>query len=144
MRAPSTCHMDKRHPEPICGRDVLWDVSSCLKPVPLIFRSSCSLQDSSALLPAGLRNLYVAATPELQLGGKPGKSVVFGGHLVRSFLRWQSQAKCSCFVLYADIIASAFYSVARQLVAKDDSMAGTDGGINLSGISLSRLSGWRP
>ena len=69
-----------------------------------------------ALRPA-LRDLFSERTPALQLGGKPGGNVVYGAHITRSFLRWQSARHGSCFILFTDI-ASAFYSVARQLVAK--------------------------
>ena len=87
-----------------------------------------------AMRPA-LRELYVQATPELQIGGKPGKSVVYGAHVVRSFLRWMRATHTTCFVLYTDI-SSAFYSVARQLVAKSTAAADSDGGISLDGIRL--------
>ena len=66
-----------------------------------------------------ISRLFVGSTPPLQIGGKPGGNVVFGAHLTRSFLRWQYQQKRTCFILFTDI-ASAFYSVVRQLVAKDD------------------------
>ncbi|CAE7316773.1 unnamed protein product [Symbiodinium sp. CCMP2592] len=68
-----------------------------------------------AVRPA-LCELYVRRSPSLQLGGKPGQSVCFGAHLVRSFLRYNWGRKRSCFVLFSDI-ASAFYAVVRQLVA---------------------------
>eukprot|EP00439_Symbiodinium_sp_Y106_P049582 s913_g6.t1 len=87
-----------------------------------------------AMRPA-LQELYVQTTPELQIGGKLGKSVVYGAHVVRSFLRWMRATHTTCFVLYTDI-SSAFYSVARQLVAKSTEAADTDGGISLDGISL--------
>ena len=87
-----------------------------------------------AMRPA-LRELYVQTTPELQIGGKPGKSVVYGAHVVRSFLRWMRATHTACFVLYTDI-SSAFYSVARQLVAKSTAAGDSDGGISLDGIRL--------
>ena len=100
----------------------------------ILLLSSIAKCTHQSLRPA-LQDLYIPATPELQVGGKPGMSVIYGGHLVRSFLRWQSQAKQTCFVLYTDI-SFAFYSVARQLVAKDSGSDGTDGCINLCGINL--------
>ena len=72
-----------------------------------------------ALRPA-LRDLFVQQAPSLQLGGRPGSSVVYGAHVTRSFLRWQASCHSSCFILFTDI-ASAYYSVVRQLVAKSDS-----------------------
>ena len=87
-----------------------------------------------AMRPA-LRELYVQTTPELQIGGNPGKSVVYGAHVVRSFLRWMRATHTACFVLYTDI-SSAFYSVARQLVAKSTAAGDSDGGISLDGIRL--------
>ena len=68
-----------------------------------------------AVRPA-IREVFLESTPTLQLGGKPGQSVCFGAHMVRSFLRYNLRAKRSCFVLFTDI-ATAFYSVVRQLVA---------------------------
>ena len=72
-----------------------------------------------ALRPA-LRDLFVQQAPSLQIGGRPGSSVVYGAHVTRSFLRWQASCHSSCFILFTDI-ASAYYSVVRQLVAKADS-----------------------
>ena len=72
-----------------------------------------------ALRPA-LRELFVAQAPSLQIGGRPGSNVVYGAHLTRSFLRWQAQNHRPCFLLFTDI-ASAFYSVVRELVAKRSS-----------------------
>ena len=69
-----------------------------------------------AVRPAA-RSVFLEQTPSLQLGGKPGKSVCFGAHLVRTFLRVNAIHKRSCFVLFTDI-ATAFYAVVRQLIAK--------------------------
>ncbi|OLP90989.1 hypothetical protein AK812_SmicGene27377 [Symbiodinium microadriaticum] len=70
-----------------------------------------------------LRDHFVRHTPELQLGGKPGCNVVYGAHVTRSFLRWQRQIRGSCFILFMDI-ASAYYSVVRELVAKHGNTTG--------------------
>ena len=69
-----------------------------------------------AVRPA-IRELFLEQTPSLQIGGKPGQSVCFGAHLVRTFLRYNARLKRGCFVLFTDI-ASAFYAVIRQLVAE--------------------------
>ncbi|CAE7861943.1 unnamed protein product, partial [Symbiodinium necroappetens] len=63
-----------------------------------------------------IRDLYVQAAPDLQLGGKPQKSVVFGSHICRTFLRWTASTSTPSFVLFADISA-AFYSAIRPLIA---------------------------
>ena len=85
-----------------------------------------------ALRPA-IRSLFVRSAPALQIGGKPGGNVVFGAHLTRSFLRWQAAKKKSCFILFTDI-ASAFYSVVRQLVASGGMSSGS--GLSLEGLNL--------
>ncbi|CAE7763718.1 ANK3 [Symbiodinium sp. CCMP2592] len=100
----------------------------------ILLLSSIAKSMHQALRPA-LRDLYVEAAPELQLGGKPGKSVVYGAHLVRSFLRWSRSTRTPCFVLYADI-SSAFYSVARQLVAKSAHQTASAEGLSIAGIDL--------
>ncbi|CAE7346087.1 MFP1 [Symbiodinium microadriaticum] len=82
----------------------------------ILLMSNLAKSVHQALRPA-LRDLFTERAPALQLGGKPGCSVVYGAHITRSFLRWQSTLHNSCFILFTDI-ASAFYSVVRQLVAK--------------------------
>ena len=98
-----------------------------------------------AVRPA-IREVFLESTPTLQLGGKPGQSVCFGAHMVRSFLRYNLRAKRSCFVLFTDI-ATAFYSVVRQLVAAQGD-SGSQGstlpdavykGMKLSAGELARL-----
>ena len=69
-----------------------------------------------------IRDLYVRTAPDLQLGGKPQKNVVFGSHICRTFLRWTASTSTPSFVLFADISA-AFYSAIRPLIAS--STAGT-------------------
>ena len=55
--------------------------------------------------------------PPTLLGGRKGSSVVFGGHIVRGFCRWQLLAKASFAVVFADV-ASAYYSSIRELTAR--------------------------
>ena len=55
--------------------------------------------------------------PPTLLGGRKGSSVVFGGHLVRGFCRWQLHAKSSFAIVFADV-ASAYYSSIRELTAR--------------------------
>ena len=78
-----------------------------------------------------LRNLFTEQAPALQLGGRKGCSVVYGAHITRSFLRWQSAVRGSCYILFTDI-ASAYYSVVRELVAKPK-------GIDVESVSLAGL-----
>ena len=85
-----------------------------------------------ALRPA-IREVFVHSSPSLQIGGKPGGNVVFGAHITRTFLRWQWECKRSCFILFTDI-ASAFYSVVRQLVASSGS--DQDSSVSLAGLGL--------
>ena len=111
------------------GKGAQNDVSSFRQ---ILLASNIAKCIHQALRPA-IRDLFVSSAPSLQIGGKPGGNVVFGAHLTRSFLRWHLARKQSCFILFTDI-ASAFYSVVRQLVASSgDDVANQP---NLAGIQL--------
>ncbi|CAE7224339.1 unnamed protein product [Symbiodinium sp. CCMP2592] len=69
-----------------------------------------------SLRPKLYRHIDQTAPPTL-LGGRRGASVVFGGHLVRGFCRWQLHSKTSFAVIFADV-ASAYYSSIRELTAR--------------------------
>ena len=55
--------------------------------------------------------------PPLQLSGKRGGSVVFGSHIVRTFLRWREAQGLSSAAVFADV-ASAYYSAKRELASR--------------------------
>ncbi|CAE7256044.1 Pol [Symbiodinium sp. CCMP2592] len=67
-----------------------------------------------------LKSHFQANSPELQLGGKSGISVVFGSHLIRGAARYAASQGRTHFTLFTDI-ASAFYTVIQQLVARSGS-----------------------
>ena len=64
-----------------------------------------------------LRNHFTCTTSPLQLGGKPGCSVIFGSHLTRSFMRWRSSQGQTSAVLFADV-SSAYYCARRELASR--------------------------
>ncbi|CAE7621446.1 unnamed protein product [Symbiodinium sp. CCMP2592] len=91
-------------------------------------RDDCSSYRAIMLLPAIAKALHRSLRPRLYrhidacapstlLGGRRGATVVFGGHLVRSFCRWQNRIKGSFAVIFADV-ASAYYSSLRELTAR--------------------------
>ena len=84
-----------------------------------------------------IADIFVKSTSKLQLGGKPGCSVVFGSHVVRTFLRWRAMAGQSCAVVFADI-ASAYYAAVRQLaVGHDDADSSIGLHAAIEGLKLS-------
>ncbi|CAE7817460.1 unnamed protein product [Symbiodinium sp. CCMP2592] len=64
-----------------------------------------------------IRDHFEAQTPPLQLGGKPGGSVIFGSHLARTFMRWRAASGGSSAILFADV-SSAYYCAIRELTSK--------------------------
>ncbi|CAE7732831.1 unnamed protein product [Symbiodinium sp. CCMP2592] len=91
--------------------------------------NSCSSYRAILLLPSwskilhqslrpSLKHHFQANSPELQLGGKSGISVVFGSHLIRGAARYAASLGRTHFTLFTDI-ASAFYTVIQQLVARN-------------------------
>ena len=64
-----------------------------------------------------LKRHYEQQAPSLQLGGRSKTSVVFGSHLIRAAARVSSAIGQTHFTLFTDI-ASAFYTVIKQLVAR--------------------------
>ncbi|CAE7809604.1 unnamed protein product [Symbiodinium sp. CCMP2592] len=90
--------------------------------------SACSSYRAILLLPTWskilhqslrppLKQHFQTQSPELQLGGKSGISVVFGSHLIRGAARFAASQGRTHFTLFTDI-ASAFYTVIQQLVAR--------------------------
>ena len=88
---------------------------------------SCSSYRAILLLPSwgkvlhqatrpALKRHFQESSPDLQLGGKTGISVVFGSHLIRGAARYAASSGRTHFTLFTDI-ASAFYTVIQQLVA---------------------------
>eukprot|EP00439_Symbiodinium_sp_Y106_P001666 s6945_g1.t1 len=111
--------------------------------------SSCSSYRAILLLPSWgkvlhqalrspLKRHFEATSPVLQLGGKAGISVVFGSHLIRGAARIAAASGRTHFTLFTDI-ASAFYTVIQQLVARrgdealsSDAVARATSGLRLS------------
>ena len=60
---------------------------------------------------------FETSSSALQLGGRRGGSVLFGSHLMRSFLRYRKAQGLSSGVLFADVSA-AYYSTLRDLAAR--------------------------
>ena len=91
-------------------------------------RELCGSYRAIMLLPTLVKAMHRSLRPKLYahvdqcspptlLGGRRGASVVFGGHLVRGFCRWQLNAKQSFAVIFADV-ASTYYRSIRELTAR--------------------------
>ena len=111
--------------------------------------SSCSSYRAILLLPSwgkilhqslrpALKRHFEDRSPTLQLGGKTGISVVFGSHLIRGAARVAAASGRTHFTLFTDI-ASAFYTVIQQMVARcggeppsSDTIARATSGLKLS------------
>ena len=111
--------------------------------------SSCSSYRAILLLPSWgkvlhqalrppLKRHFEAKSPTLQLGGKAGISVVFGSHLTRGAARIAAASGQAHFTLFTDI-ASAFYTVIQQLVARrsDEALSPATVARATSGLRLS-------
>ncbi|CAE7939811.1 unnamed protein product, partial [Symbiodinium sp. KB8] len=110
-------------------KKVPWSVSSHAHAAIVVKH----LQDGLRALAPGPDGIPGVLLKNFAAECKPGGNVVFGAHLTRSFLRWQAAKKKSCFILFTDI-ASAFYSVVRQLVASGGMSSGS--GLSLEGLNL--------
>ncbi|CAE7817440.1 unnamed protein product [Symbiodinium sp. CCMP2592] len=90
-------------------------VSSCDSHRGILLLSVIAKALHRALRPAISRHFEAVAHP-LQLGGRRGASVVFGSHIVRSFLRHRNAAKLSTVIVFSDV-AAAYYRTERALTA---------------------------
>ena len=92
----------------------------------------------------GIRRVFEAAAPSLQIGGKKGCSTIYGSHIVRTLARRASLAGTSCYTLFADISA-AFYTALLQFVAQvghnatPSSLAHALEGLNLPSEAISEM-----
>ena len=118
--------------------------------------SSCSSYRAILLLPSwgkilhqslrpALKRHFEDRSPTLQLGGKTGISVVFGSHLIRGAARVAAASGRTHFTLFTDI-ASAFYTVIQQMVARcggeppsSDTIARATSGLKLSAEEAAAL-----
>ncbi|CAE7768660.1 unnamed protein product [Symbiodinium sp. KB8] len=64
-----------------------------------------------------IQSYFESRAPPLQLGGRRGASVVFGSHVMRTFMRWRSGQGRTSAVVFADV-AAAYYSTVRCLAAR--------------------------
>ena len=92
----------------------------------------------------GIRRVFEAAAPSLQIGGKKGCSTIYGSHIVRTLARRAALAGTSCYTLFADISA-AFYTALLQFVARvghnatPSSLAHALEGLNLPSEAISEM-----
>eukprot|EP00439_Symbiodinium_sp_Y106_P059468 s3515_g8.t1 len=92
------------------------DMSCCSSYRAILLLPSWSKILHQSLRPP-LKRHFEARSPTLQLGGKTGISVVYGSHLIRGAARLATLRGQTHFTLFTDI-ASAFYTVIQQLVAR--------------------------
>ncbi|CAE7277725.1 unnamed protein product [Symbiodinium sp. CCMP2592] len=92
-------------------------VSSCDSHRGILLLSVVAKALHRALRPAISRHFEAVAHP-LQLGGRRGASVIFGSHLVRSFLRHRNTCKLSTVIVFSDV-AAAYYRTERALTAQE-------------------------